>query len=155
MLTPESANLRASALVQLGRREEAGDTIDSALARDPENAFTHANHGWARLHAGDHRAAREHLREALRLDPELDWARQGMIEALKAGNPLYGLMLRYFLWTGRLSRRGQWAVVLGGYVAFRLLGGVAADVPASRPVVVPLLVLYALFVLLTWVASPP
>jgi tetratricopeptide (TPR) repeat protein len=150
----ESANLRAYALVQLGRRDEAGQAIDSALARDPENAFTHANNGWARLHAGDHRAAREHFREALRLDPELDWARQGMIESLKAGNPLYGLMLRYFLWVGRLSRRAQWTVVLGGYFGFRLLGGLAADVPASRLVVVPLLVGYALFVLLTWIANP-
>ena len=65
------------ALVRLGRRDEAGATLEAALARDPENAVTHANQGWARLHAGDFRGALEHFREALRLNPSLEWARAG------------------------------------------------------------------------------
>ncbi len=50
-------------------------TLGSALANDPENALTHANQGWALLHRGDHERALEHFREALRIDPELEWAR--------------------------------------------------------------------------------
>ncbi len=52
---PEHAgclNLRAMALVQLGRKDEASRTLGSALADDPENALTHANQGWALLHRG-------------------------------------------------------------------------------------------------------
>jgi len=78
------ANLRAMALVKLGRRTEAGQAIDTALARNPDSAFTHANQGWTFLEANDPQKALEHFREALRLDPENEWARQGIVEALKA-----------------------------------------------------------------------
>src|SRR5436190_20189123 len=79
-------NLRAIALVRLGRKAEAGATIDAALARNPENAVTHANQGWTLLHQGQAEKALEHFREALRLDPGNEWARQGIVEALKARN---------------------------------------------------------------------
>jgi tetratricopeptide (TPR) repeat protein len=147
-------NLRAIALVRLGRRDEAGATIEAALARDPENAVTHANQGWARMHAGDFRGALEHFREALRLNPSLEWARAGLVEALKARYPLYGLLLRYFLWMSTLSRRAQWAVILGGLFGFRALRALAANNPALAPWITPLLVLYGLFVFFTWTAEP-
>ena len=92
------------ALVQLGRKDEAQQTLGSALANDPENALTHANQGWALLHRGDHAKALEHFREALRIDPELDWARAGIVEALKARHLIYRVMLRFFLWMGRQSQ---------------------------------------------------
>ena len=115
-LDPEHAqctNLRAMALVQLGRKDEAEQTLGSALANDPENALTHANQGWALLHRGDHQKALEHFREALRIDPELDWARAGIVEALKARHLIYRLMLRFFLWMGRQARVAQWVIILG------------------------------------------
>jgi tetratricopeptide (TPR) repeat protein len=89
-------NLRAQALVKLGRRAEAGLTMDAVLARDPDNAYTHANQGWAMLERGDHRKAMEHFREALRLEPTMEWARAGIVEALKARNVVYRVMLKYF-----------------------------------------------------------
>ncbi len=104
-------NLRAMALVKLGRRGEAGQTIEAILAHHPEDALTHANQGWHRLESGSGTRALEHFREALRLDPELEWARQGLVEAIKSRYPVYSLMLRYFLWMGRLSVRTQWMVI--------------------------------------------
>lgn len=156
-LDPEHAgcaNLRAMALVKLGRRGEAGATIDSALAKDPENATTHANRGWTLLEQRDPARALEHFRESLRLDPDNAWARQGIVEALKARNPVYAVMLRYFLWMSKLSRRAQWGVILGGYVGNRLLAGAAAANPEIAPLVLPLRILYVAFVLLTWTAQP-
>ena len=142
-LDPEdtgAANLRAMALVKLGRKADARSALGSSLAREPDNALTHANQGWALLHADDSRRALTHFQEALRIDPTLDWARQGLVEALKARNPLYRLLLRYFLWMSRLSPRASWAVLLGAYVVFRFLG--------------PLWWLYLLLVLVTWTAEP-
>ena len=133
-------NMRAMALVQRGRRDEAAATIAEALAQAPDNAFTHANEGWACLHRGDSKQALTHFREALRLDPTLDWARAGMVEALKARYPVYGLMLRYFLWMNRLDPRVRWGVLLGGWFLARFLG--------------PLIVVYWIFVYLTWTADP-
>ena len=91
------------ALTHLGRRGEAGTAIDTALARDPKNALTHANRGWTLLHGGDHARALEHFREALRLDPELAWARRGIVETLSARGPVIRLLLRYFLWMQRIA----------------------------------------------------
>lgn len=147
-------NLRAIALVQLGRKAEAAQTIDAALSRDPHNAVTHANQGWALLHQGQHRQALEHFREALRINPELDWARAGMVEALKARHLIYRLMLRYFLWMSRLNRRAQWGLVLGAYLAYQVLIWVGRADPQLRPIVWPLAIGYVVFVYLTWIAMP-
>jgi tetratricopeptide (TPR) repeat protein len=133
-------NMRAMALVQRGRRDEAAATIAEALAQAPDNAFTHANEGWACLHRGNSKQALTHFREALRLDPTLDWARAGMVDALKARYPIYGLMLRYFLGMSRMDPRWRWGVILGAVFLPRFLG--------------PFAIVFWLFVYLTWTADP-
>jgi tetratricopeptide (TPR) repeat protein len=147
-------NLRAIALRKLGRRDQAAAAIGSALARDPDSAVSHANQGWALLESGDATRALEHFREALRIDPQLEWAQQGIIEALKARHWIYAVFLRYVLWMSRLTRRGQWGVMLAGYLGFRMLRGVAAASPALAPWILPVLVLYVLAVFFTWIADP-
>jgi tetratricopeptide (TPR) repeat protein len=147
-------NLRAIALVKLGRRAEAGATIDAALARDPDNSVTHANQGWTLLDRGDAKRALEHFRESLRLDPTNDWARHGIVEALKARNVVYALMLRYFLWMAKLSGGARWAVILGGYFLYRALSSVAAANPTIAPYIRPLIIAYTIFALMTWLSSP-
>lgn len=147
-------NLRAMALVKLGRKAEAGATIDAALAKAPENALTHANQGWTLLERGDPKKALEHFREALRLDPENEWARAGIVEALKARNIIYAAMLKYFLWMSKLSSRAQWGIILGGYFGSRLLGSMAQSNPDLAPWVLPLRILYITFAVLTWTAYP-
>jgi tetratricopeptide (TPR) repeat protein len=150
----DCTNLRAMALVKLGRKTEAGTAIESALARDPGNSATHANMGWTLLERGEREKAMEHFREALRLDPGSDWARRGIIEALKSRHLVYGLMLRWFLWMGKLSGSAQWAVIIGLYIGQRLLRGVAKSNPALAPWITPILVLYLVFAVMTWVAGP-
>jgi tetratricopeptide (TPR) repeat protein len=147
-------NLRAIALVKLGRKAEAGATIDAALSRNPDNAITHANQGWTLLQRGDHKKALEHFREALRLDPENEWARHGIVEALKARNFIYAFMLRYFFWMSRFSGRTQWLIILGGYFGNQLLRALAASQPALAPWILPIRILYAVFALMTWIADP-
>ncbi len=150
----DCANLRAQVLVLLGRRQEAGAAIEGALAREPDNAVTHANQGWALLHRAEYAVAVDHFREALRLDPELEWAREGLVEALKAHHPLYGLMLRWSLWMTRLSPRTRWAVVIGGYLGYQAVLRSSGLVPGLRAWVMPALALYLAFCILTWIADP-
>jgi tetratricopeptide (TPR) repeat protein len=147
-------NLRAMALVNLGRREEAGLTIGEALHRQPDNPLTHANKGWALLHEGKPREAMEHFREALRLDPNLEWARQGMVEALKAKNIVYRGLLLYFLWMSRLSRRAQWGVIVGGFVGYQVLYGIVRNHPEAGVWVWPVIGAYIAFALMTWLGVP-
>lgn len=147
-------NLRAMALIKLGRRDEAAATLDTVLAESPEDALTHANMGWALLERGDARKALEHFREALRLDPALEWARLGVIEALKARHVVYALMLRYFLWMGKLGRGAQWMVFIGGYLGYRIVLEIAEAQPKAAPVLWPVVIAYIVFAVLTWIASP-
>ncbi len=142
------------ALVKMGCKELAGATIDAALARDPDNAVTHANMGWTLLEKNDPAKALEHFREALRLDPTSEWARLGIIEALKARHLVYRLMLRYFLWMAKLSGKMQWGVIIGAYLLYRVLRGWAKANPDVAPFVWPVLVLYVGFVFLSWTAVP-
>ena len=147
-------NLRAMALVKLGRKVEAGAAIDDALARDPDNPATHANRGWTLLHQGEHRRALDHFREALRLDPNMEWARAGIVEALKARHLVYRVMLRYFLWTASLSAQAQWFILIGGYVGYQILRQVSASNPAIAPFTMPLIIGYVVFAVMTWLADP-
>lgn len=147
-------NVQAQALVKLGRKAEAARTIDGALAQAPDNSYTHANQGWAMLHQNQPRQALEHFREALRLDPENAFARAGMVEALKARNILYRGMLSFFLWMARLPPKVQIGVVIGGFLGMRVLGQIGRANPSFEPFIMPILIVYGIFALLTWIADP-
>ena len=112
-------NLRSLALTRLGRGSEATDTLDASLAHDPENPYTHQARGWALLHQGDPRGALVHFQEALRRDPQLRSARAGLVEALKAKNPLYRVVLAWFLWLGRFSGARQMQIAVGLWLLAR------------------------------------
>jgi tetratricopeptide (TPR) repeat protein len=147
-------NARAEALVGLGRKHDASAQLRGALARDPSDAGTHANLGWSLLHAGKPREALHAFREALRLRPGLEHARAGIVEALKAHNPLYRLILGWFLWMSRLPARTQFFIVFGMWVAMRVLRAVERSNPALGPYFFPIFIAYMAFAALTWIADP-
>lgn len=147
-------NLRAMILAHTGRADEAHATLEGALARDPENAWTHANRGWTLLRESRPAPAIEHFREALRLEPDMEYARIGIVEAMKARNPAYRPVLRFFLWMGTLQGRTQMWLILGLFFGVRLLRKIAESQPALKPVLYPVIFLYMGFVLLTWVSDP-
>lgn len=147
-------NMRAMALVKLGRKAEAGQTIEAALARDPDNADSHANRGWTLLEQGKRREAMENFRESLRLEPTNEWAKSGLVESIKAGNPIYAVMLKYFLWMQKLPPNAQWGILIGGYFGNRLLGSLAQQNPDWATWINPVRITYITFALLTWLAHP-
>lgn len=146
--------LRTIALLRLGRTEDAAEETGDALRRDPQDALAHAGRGWALLHAKQPNEALTHFRECLRLDPTNEWARQGLIEALKARYWAYRQMLGFFLWMGRLSPGTQWGIILAIFLFQQSLAAIAEKAPAVRPFAQP--VLYGLigFGIMTWLADP-
>jgi tetratricopeptide (TPR) repeat protein len=150
----QAANLRAMALVRLGRKAEATETVDFALQKAPNSALSHANQGWTYLHRNDPRRAQEFFREALRLDPTMEFARQGMLEALKARNPVYRAMLAYFLWMGRQGSKLQWGIVISTYFFSRFLNHLLRGSEGASWGLILLAVAFYLFVYLTWTAHP-
>lgn len=150
----QALNLRSIALTQMGRHDEAHQSGNFALHRAPENGMAHATKGWACLHQGDPAGAQEHFREALRLQPDLEYARQGMLEALKARNPVYRGMLAYFLWMGRQSSKIQWAFVIFTIFGLRIIRETAARNPQLGIVLWPVVFLCYGFIYLSWTAGP-
>jgi hypothetical protein len=116
--------------------------------------MAHATKGWQEIRGGNLDAAMTHFREALRLDSSQAWAREGVVEALKARNPIYRAMLAYFLWTARLQPKVLWGFILGGFVLSKILRDFAKSNPEWAPYIWLVLGPYFAFCLMTWIADP-
>ncbi|MCX6181208.1 MAG: tetratricopeptide repeat protein [Bacteroidetes bacterium] len=147
-------NTRASALVKLNNKKDAYSTIEGALNEDPDNPHTHANYGWGLLEKGDHQKALIHFREALRLDPTMEYARAGMVEAMKAKYIIYRWFLNYQFWMSKQSKNMQWGIIIGIYVLTRILRAVEESNPEWSPYIFPIIIFIAMFAFLTWVIHP-
>jgi tetratricopeptide (TPR) repeat protein len=148
------AAVRTMALLKLGRTAEAAAVAADTLRDRPDDALAHCARGWALLEDRRPSEALTFFREALRIDPSLEWARSGLIEALKARYWLYRQMLGFFLWMGRLSPAARWGVVIGLFLLQQALGTIADKAPGARPLVLPVLFTLVGFVLLSWLAGP-
>ncbi len=145
-----AANQLAQALRLQNKMAENARQITGMLARDPQNPHTHASAGWAALQRGERKVAEEHFLEALRLDPEFDGAREGLLQSFRARSPLYRAYLSYCFAMQRLSGRSRWAVVLGLYFGVRFSRALFTG--RFAPVGIGISIIYALFVLWVWVA---
>lgn len=149
-----AATLRGLALRQLGRAEEATEAFRSAMEANPLNAFAAAGKGWMDLAAGRTADADLSFRDALLFDPTADWAREGLLAALKSRSPVYRQLLRFFLWMNGRTPRERTMVIIVGLLGYNALRRVARANPELAPFIWPLLVAYLLFVVMTWIADP-
>lgn len=98
---PEEINCRMArirALDRLGRKAESKQDARELLRLAPEDHYAHLNIGWSFLEHGDHHQALEHFRESLRIDPNMDLAQRGLVEALKCKFIGYRLLRRISVW---------------------------------------------------------
>ena len=147
-------NTRTIALVKLNKKDEAFATIQDALTEDPHNPSTHANTGWAMLEQRNYKMALQHFYESLRIEPNNEWARSGMIEALKARYWIYRIFLRYMFWIGNLKPQQQWFFIIGIYVLAQILKRLSNSIPKLEWIITPLLIAYGLFAFSTWIIQP-
>ena len=118
-----AGNILAIALRQQGRLQESEAVTASMLAQSPDDALSQNNAGWSALHAGDHRRANRHFLEALRLDPNLDNARRGLIHAFNSRVLIYRLYFQYLAWMGRHKKVTRYAILIVIYVTYRFVIG--------------------------------
>jgi tetratricopeptide (TPR) repeat protein len=147
-------NARSTAFFKLDKKEEAYSTINEALSKDPYNEVTHTNLGWGLLEKGDHKKALEHFREALKINPDFEYAKAGLVEGLKARYWFYRMFLKYAFWVGNMKGKGQWAVIIGLYFGARILRGVAENNATLALFITPVIYLYILFAISTWIIGP-
>lgn len=150
----DAGNVRAAALRSMGRRKEAVSEINNLLSANPNSAFSHTNMGWSQLHRGQAKLASTHFREALRIQPSNESARQGLIESLRARSPIYNIILRYFLFMNRLSLNAQWSVLLGGWVLYQIFRYVKSSSPQYAGVMNIFIGAYLVFAALTLLSRP-
>lgn len=149
-----ATNLRAVALRQLGRNEEADEVLTDQLHRTPTDSTTHTNVGWSQLRAANYQRAEEHFREALAIDPNDEWAQEGIRHSLQARHWFYRPVLQFFLWLSRLKETRQTVVLIGAYLVYRVLSKIARE--SDGPIYVLAIsgvVAYLIFVALTWFAD--
>jgi tetratricopeptide (TPR) repeat protein len=92
-------------LDRLGRKEESKQVARDLLRVGVESEYAHVNAGWSILDHGDAGLAIEHFKEALRINPNLAFARLGLVEALKCQLPGYRSMRSLIIWVGSWARR--------------------------------------------------
>jgi tetratricopeptide (TPR) repeat protein len=115
-----AANILAGAMRIQGKKEENADQIRGMLSRDPENPHTHASAGWSALQNDDREKAQEHFVEALRMDPDNESARSGLLETYKARSPFYRGYLKYCFWSQRFTHNNRIGILVGIVVGIML-----------------------------------
>lgn len=148
------SNLLALSMRGTDTSEQWAAAIDDLVVRYPASGWARAGKGWHLLEVGRARDARENFEQALALDPTSEWARHGLIESIKAQSSVYAALLRLFLWLDRLPPRIRWSIFLGGIFAFRVLRTATSARPDIAVVTYPLMAVWVMFVLSTWIAEP-
>ena len=146
-----ASNLLAHVLRKQNRLDESEDESKRRLARDPENAFSFANSGWAALQRGDIKGAESHFKEALRIDPEMEHARDGLKQSYRARSAFFRAFLKWSFFLQRFSANHRIAIIIGLVVGFKVLRALAASVHPL--LVIPVALAYYLFVFGSWLAS--
>ncbi len=143
-------NIRARLLTKLNRKEEADETVEHLLFDNAEDDYAHANVGWVSLENGDTKKALHHFKQALQLNPNMQYAREGMATAIKSKNLLYKWYLKYAFWMSKQSSRNQWIFILGLYFAYRF-GVKMLEASDLTFLIIPLVIVYLVFVLGGWI----
>ncbi|MFW6222436.1 MAG: tetratricopeptide repeat protein [Bacteroidota bacterium] len=114
-------NLKGRLAVKLDKQFDASHAFHAAFAKDPDNENTHANQGWAYLEKKEYKQALSHFRESLRINPNNEFARAGLVEALKAKYWLYRYFLQFSFWIGNLNVKYRWALIIGLVIVVKVI----------------------------------
>lgn len=109
-----------AALMQLGKKENLKSLVDKQLQDNPESDMAHVAAGYQALHDGKVNDANNHFREALRLDPGNEAAREGLIESFRARSAFYRRYLQFCSFMRSASGGKAHLILLGGFILFQL-----------------------------------
>ena len=142
--------VKASALVKLRKYDEARTALNFVLEQDPEDEEAIVELGNLHLYLGDWEEAVSTFQSALEMNPESESARAGFMEALRTRYPLYGLILRYFMWMNRFSKKYQQIMQYGLSILMRFMGVIPREHPAVAPFLGVILFFWKIFAYLSW-----
>ncbi|WP_066633355.1 tetratricopeptide repeat protein [Labilibacter marinus] len=149
-----SKQIKSIVLRNQGRYKEADDIAQEALEDNPEDAHSFAAKGWTALDSGNTKESLQHFKSAVMIDPNSEFAKSGMVMALKAQNPLFNLFYKFHTWIASLSPSARWGFIIGIYVFMRVLRKVSETNSPIAPVLGFIFALYILFAFLSWTIDP-
>ena len=141
---------RSRALNKLNRIDDAIETMQNALAQDPDNESTHATVGWNFLEKGRHQESAKHFREALRIDPNHTSSKAGLKESLKSKLAPYRWLLQYSFWVHNKGKNLKTILPIALYIIFRVLISLTKGNDNTEGLALALLAIYLLFVVTSW-----
>lgn len=147
-------NQRSVALNKLSRTDQAIETMQSALSIAPEDELTHCTVAWNYLEKGNHKLAKKHFKEALRIDPNYHSAQEGLKESLKSIIAPYRWMLQYSFWLSRKGKNFRVALPIALYILVRVLGTIARHNDGFKIIGMAAVGIYLLFIITSWVIEP-
>ena len=147
-------NTKSSALHKLKKTDESRQDIEAALQLNPNDPYTHTNYAYDLLERGKMDEALKHFKLALEIDPEYEYAQQGILEVLRARNPLYRLFLKYAFWISNFSEKYQWFIIIGFYLLYRFMIKMSVKHPEYNLILKPLLITMGLMMFSTWIITP-
>lgn len=142
--------VKARALTRLRHYDEAKEVLLGLLERDPEELSAHIELGNLYLFLSEWKVALTSFEDALAIDPESIEARNGLMEALRAHYPLYGLVLRYSLWLNHHSKEYQQMIQFSLPLAARMLDMIRREFPVTAWLIGLVLLVWRIFFYLTW-----
>lgn len=147
---PQALMTAGSLRSRMGRHAEAEADFARALARAPDDHAVQANAGWAALRRGDDAAALRHFRASLQREPGEPGTQRGLVEALRARNPLYRAFMRVALRLFWVSPILKWVAIAVAVSAVPY--AFVLDLP--RPVVLAVQASIIAAAVSTWTARP-
>ena len=91
------------------------------------------------------------FKEALRLQPDLRYAKDGLKESYRARSAFYRVFLRWAFFMQRFSEKHQTMIIIGLVVGFKIVRKIAEAVHPLLALLV--IVVYYLFLFGTWLSS--
>lgn len=147
------SNFQSLALERLGRGEDAVASAQRNIKNNPDDSYSHAALGWALLDRGQYLHAQESFREALRLHPHNEMAREGMITAINSRSLLFRWLQRWHTGLSRLAHRHQASILIGAWILITALGQFGNNIPWLAPLIPFILMAYMGFAVLTWTSN--
>ena len=146
-----ASNLLAHTLRLQNRLDESEEESNRRLARNPDNAFSFASAGWAALQRGDIRGAEGKFKEALRINPDMEYAREGLKHSYRARSAFFRLFLRWAFFIQRFNEKHRTLLIISLVIGFNVMKGIAS---AINPIlVVPVAILYYTFLFGSFISS--
>lgn len=141
-----AAEALSAALLLQKKDADNEDLIRYQLQRNAEDDSAHTSAGWMAVMRGDHKQANQHFLEALRINPMSENARMGLIESFRARSWIYRANLRFCHWMNQFTEGRQNAIMIGGFIGYRLLSGYLKTVaPFWANVVIGAWLIFALW----------